>query len=484
MAETTIFIAEDHLISRIGLKMLLEQTEGFKVIGEAEDGKSAIDSVLKLKPQVIMMDLDLPIISGTEATSAIKKQLPESKVIMFTSEDDNESVFAALEAGADGYCLKTVSGESLGTAIRSVLSGVPWLSPGIASKVLRSKSTGQTDSLSFTHDKETLLSLLEEGKNLEEIADSFKVGQELIQGLLIELLGQFRRNHSNAANAASLDSTISIGPGDTLANNYRIEERIGIGGMGCVYRADHIHIARKVAVKTVHEHLTSEESLLRFKKEAQASAAINHPNLITIYDYGLLEGKLPYIVMEFLDGINLGDLIAERSCIEPPIATKIFAQVCDALSAVHSKSIVHRDLKPSNIMLVNTEEGHKVKLVDFGIAKLIDDSISTITQTGELVGSPAYMSPEQCNSKPLDQRSDIYSLGCVMYETYSGCKAFSQHSAMETMIKQITEPPCRYTLEDAKLPAPLIELIFQMLEKKPDDRPSTTNEIRQRLLAL
>ena len=155
------------MIARMGLKMLLQQTSTFNVVGEAEDGESAIEQALELKPEVVIMDLDMPKVGGVEATALLKQKLPDTKILIFTSSGEDSTMFAALKAGADGYCLKTISAEMLAVAIQSVLSGATWLDPGIAHKVLRAQTDNQvTDQPNLSDSKVKLLSLIEQGKNV------------------------------------------------------------------------------------------------------------------------------------------------------------------------------------------------------------------------------------------------------------------------------------------------------------------------------
>jgi DNA-binding NarL/FixJ family response regulator/predicted Ser/Thr protein kinase len=491
--EITIFIAEDHLIARMGLKMLLEQTAHFSVVGEAEDGETAVEMILDLKPEVVMMDLGLPKIDGVEATAKIKKQLPQTKILIFTSAEDDESIFSALRAGADGYCLKTISGEMLANAIQSVLKGAAWLDPGIANKVLRAQTSAPTEQKTvLTESKIQLLSLVEQGKSLDEIASEMNVNDGLVKGLLKELLSQLKgspeENKEQADDANTLVSAspvVSIRPGDVIAEHYKIEERIGHGGMGSVFQARHTFIERKVAIKTLHEHLTSDPSTLaRFKAEAQANASVEHPNLVRIYDFGVIQGRVPYIVMEFLDGYSLEDMIKELGRLDDSLGKHIFSQVAKALSAVHARGIVHRDLKPSNIMIVESEnDNYFVKLVDFGIAKVLDNGGEALTQAGEALGSPPYMSPEQCYAAELDHRSDLYSLGCTMYEAFSGCRVFPGSTAIEVMMKHVNDKPSREPLDEAKVDRRVADLILSLLEKKPKKRPESAGLVRDKLLS-
>jgi DNA-binding NarL/FixJ family response regulator len=502
-----IFLAEDQLIARMGLKMLLEQTKHFDVIGEAEDGQTAVEKILETKPEVVMMDLGLPKLSGIEATAQVKKALPDTKVIIFTTASDDSNIFSALKAGADGYCLKTISGEMLSIAIESVLNGAAWLDPGIANRVLRAQqqameqqqqAQGESSApANLSESKLQLLSLVEKGKSFEEIAIELKVSDSLVKGLLNELLVQLKgdkvqrpdeRGLTKKTDAPVYDEEtgrILIRAGDIIAQHYKVVSRIGAGGMGSVYKAQHTFIDRTVAIKTLNESLISDDTLARFKVEAESHAAVVHQNLVTGYDFGLIDGKVPYIVMEYLDGITFDDLLQSDGQVDLAQGIDIFMQICDGLQAVHSRGIVHRDLKPGNIMLLKqSNDRYLVKLVDFGIAKIVQGNKPNITQAGECMGSPLYMSPEQCwgsGKMAIDHRSDLYALGCMMYEAFSGYTIFEAYSVMEVLMKHIKEEPSTLPLEDAKLPTKLIELIMLLTKKDPNHRPQTASIVREHL---
>lgn len=487
----SVFLAEDHLISRMGLKMLIEQSDNFKVVGEAEDGETAVAKVIETKPHVVMMDLGLPIIDGVEATSRIKAVLPNTKVLIFTTAEDDSSIFAALKAGADGYCLKTISAELLAVAIHSVLNGAAWLDPGIANKVLRAQGSQQnsTQATDLSDSKFHLLSLLEQGKGIDEISKELNVDQSKVKGMLDDLLSQLKGATSISSAQKTESGPISLKPGDMVGEHYQIDSCIGQGGMGAVFKASHSFIQRTVAIKTLHQNLSGSSDIIeRFKVEAQANASVVHQNLVTIYDFGLIQSKLPYIVMEFIDGESLESLLDRQGLVSVDVGKRIFAQVCDALQAVHSKGIVHRDLKPANVMLLKTDsDPHFVKVVDFGIAKILDRDKANLTQTGECLGSPMYMSPEQCRGSGnavIDHRCDLYALGCMMYEAFAGMPMFNGNSIFEIVLKHVESPPSKEPLENARLPKGVIDLILSLTEKKAADRPSSAATVRNAILSV
>ncbi len=279
--------------------------------------------------------------------------------------------------------------------------------------------------------------------------------------------------------------------GKTFADRYIIQSVIGMGGMSIVYKAQHKLMDRVVAIKMLHSNIKNDHvSLERFRMEAQAASSLSHQNIIAVYDFGVTEQGEAFFVMDFLNGEDLSDLIARKGRVPYERALYIFKQVCDGLGAAHKKSIVHRDLKPANVVLLKEDDGTElVKLVDFGIAKLLPASGKaqlSLTRTGEVFGSPIYMSPEQCQGLELDKRSDIYALGCLMYETLTGEPPLAGDTFLETLNMHVSATPKSFAemVPDAKIPGALEQIIFRCMAKKPDDRPQNAEEIRDQLSAL
>src|ERR1051326_2724918 len=226
----------------------------------------------------------------------------------------------------------------------------------------------------------------------------------------------------------------SLGP-------YEIVAHLGSGGMGEVWRARDRRIGRDVAIKVLPEAFDpNDERVLRFEQEARAAGALNHPGLVTIFDVGSVDGT-PYIVMELLEGETLRDALGDAVPVAMPVRKAIdyAIQIASALAVAHEKGIIHRDLKPENVFI--TSDG-RVKILDFGLAKLAEDAREAdgrhrtgrhLTSTGMVVGTPGYMSPEQVRAQPLDYRTDIFSLGSVLYEMLGGHRAFDRDTAVETM---------------------------------------------------
>ncbi|MBI4534198.1 MAG: serine/threonine protein kinase, partial [Candidatus Melainabacteria bacterium] len=277
--------------------------------------------------------------------------------------------------------------------------------------------------------------------------------------------------------------------GSVLADRYEILCLVGEGGMSVVYKGRHQLMDRLVAVKMLKAHLVSNPSILkRFQQEAKAISYLTHPNIVSVFDFGIL--PQPYLVMDYLQGISLDDLIEESKGLKVERAIHIFGQICNALTHAHQKGLIHRDLKPGNIMLVRSEdEDDFVKIVDFGIAKLMpwaQQDFQKLTQTGEAFGSPVYMSPEQCLAEELDNRSDIYSLGCVMYETLTGRPPLVGSQVLETMYKHLNATPVALGAirPDLCFAESLEKIVLKCLRKKPEERYQSMKELKEDLLQV
>ncbi|HEY9719595.1 MAG TPA: protein kinase [Trichormus sp.] len=286
------------------------------------------------------------------------------------------------------------------------------------------------------------------------------------------------------------DNVIVVVPkvGDLFEGRFLLTEMIAAGGMGVVFKARQQELNRTVAIKMLQVANASGTMVRRFQQEAQALANLQHPNIVGVSELGVSSQSMPYMVMEYLDAIGLDRLIAETKQLRLNQAINIFLQVCEGLHYVHSHGILHRDMKPSNIMLMlPIDENPRVKLVDFGIAKIIDSAISkSLTQTGEVFGSPLYMSPEQAKGLPVDERSDIYSVGCLMYEALTGIPPLNGQSVIEIVMKVVSEvpKPINAVARGVKYPNALEAIVSKLLEKDPNDRYQSIEEVHEALQNL
>jgi serine/threonine-protein kinase len=262
-------------------------------------------------------------------------------------------------------------------------------------------------------------------------------------------------------------------PPGTIVGEYKIDEKIGEGGMGIVYAATHPVIGKRAAIKVISAELGTDPVLVqRFVQEARSVNQIGHPNIVDVFAFGKLPDGRNYFVMEHLQGESLRGRLT-RSFMSIADAVQILDEIAGALEAAHEKGIVHRDLKPDNVFLANVRGGYIiVKLLDFGIAKLVGDGGVAKTSTGEMMGTPGYLSPEQARGKNVDYRTDIYALGCMMYEMVTGRVPFMGDSPMDIVMMHITTPPERPSVFKPDIPPLLEQTILQMLDKDPNQRPT------------
>jgi serine/threonine-protein kinase len=264
---------------------------------------------------------------------------------------------------------------------------------------------------------------------------------------------------------------------ETLAGRYRLVEVIGRGGMSTVYRAVDAKLRRTVAVKVLSPALADADpvSLARFEREAQAAAGLAHPSIVAVYDTAV-DGDIRFIVMEYVPGHSLDEVLRSDGRLEPAHAVYIAEQVASALAVAHGAGIVHRDIKPGNVMV--TDDG-AVKVLDFGIARAVDGS--TLTHTSSVVGTAAYMSPEQAAGRRADDRADIYSLGCLLYTMLTGGPPFTGEVSAAVLGQHLHAEPPSPRDANPEVPPALDALVMQMLAKDPDARPQTAFEVRDRL---
>jgi serine/threonine-protein kinase len=276
--------------------------------------------------------------------------------------------------------------------------------------------------------------------------------------------------------------------GQVIQGKYRVLRKLGEGGFGDVYLAEHVDLGRRFALKVLHRDLerrgTAPE---RFQREARLTASLNHPNIVQVTDFGRDQALGTFFVMEFLEGEDLLARLRKRGPYSSAEAVGIMRQVVDAFVYAHGRGVVHRDVKSANVFLARDARGEAVKVLDFGIARLDQESEGSdglrLTQTGQVMGSPAYMAPEQALNLPVDHRTDIYALGIVLYELVTGSVPFKGGSALATLNKQVSEAPTPPSeiVPNAQV-NPFLELvILKCLQKRMDDRFQTTRELAEAL---
>jgi eukaryotic-like serine/threonine-protein kinase len=276
--------------------------------------------------------------------------------------------------------------------------------------------------------------------------------------------------------------------GAFIGERFLVKRKLGEGGMGVVYEAEQTAIDRRVALKVLHPHLTDESLYARFRNEAAAASRLGHPNTITVFDFGKTESGSLYIAMEFIEGVSLDDEIQKNGAIEWQRAARIASQICGSLQNAHENGIVHRDLKPENVMLL-TRGGERdiVKVLDFGIAKIMEDDgkdqRQALTKTGMVFGTPQYMSPEQIRGEKVDARSDIYSMGVIIYQMLTGSLPFRAETPMGLLTKHLMDVPPPFGQMNAavQVPEEMERLVMQTLSKTAAERPQTMREMADRM---
>lgn len=287
----------------------------------------------------------------------------------------------------------------------------------------------------------------------------------------------------------NVESHEDVKPGDIFDNKYQIVDKLGAGNVGMVFRAKHLILDKLVAIKVLMDlkgiensdtNNSTRSSLMRFQREAKAAANLNHPNVITIHDFGIFKDSIPYMVMDLIEGETLSSHM-KRNALPLHEALAILNQICDALAHAHGKNVMHRDLKPGNIMIVNENGQKRAILLDFGLAKFIQGDNIAISVPGEALGTPAYMSPEQARGFEVDHRSDFYSLGCIIYEMFCGQPPLIGKTAIETVMNRLNASKPDLSADIFNLYPHVRLLLERLLDKDPENRPDSALDIKDYL---
>ena len=487
------------------------------------------ENLLKSRHDLVILDWEIPEVSGVEMLKEFRDKGGITPVLMLTGKDQVADKAEGLDCGADDYLTKPFDMKELGARIRALLrrgAAEPKL-PAIADVRLDKASQRALQggrSVALTHRELQFLEYLVEhqderlttGEYVQRVfAGEPGITPEVVKSTVLRLrkkldpTGAFicphlfqRPDDDGDANQDGESSGSRINyddldllTGTTLNGKYELLELLGGGGTGLVYKAKHNELGTLVAVKVLISHLAfGTENVRRFKREAKTVIGFTHQNILKVLDFGTSIEGTPYLVMELVHGESLADAITRRGPLPVAETIDILCQICNGLTYAHENGAIHRDIKPSNIMLVPainqsaTNQSWLVKVVDFGIAKTFktDQSTEKLTTTGEVLGSPPYMSPEQCRGFALDQRTDIYSLGCTIYEMLVAKHAFGGEDPLGVMWKQVTMQPPHLVRDD--LEAPLRErldlIIMKCLAKEQDKRYQSVAELKSDLQAV
>jgi len=518
MAGESILIIEDDATLLRGLK------DNFVLRGynvrTACDGELGLEAALSLKPDLVLLDIMLPKLNGFEICRQIREAELDMPIIMLTAKGQEEDIVRGLNLGADDYMTKPFSVKELLARAASFLRRRKSSAPetyafGDCRLDLRSHRLFRNDEeLALSPKEFRLLELFvrHSGRALtrDEIMNSVwgsdilvtsrsvdrcittlrsKIEPNQRQPRLIQTIRdvgyRFEPSQIEAETEADLDSqagesrTLPVG---TQLGPYSIRSLLGSGGMGDVYRAHDSRLARDVAIKVLPQHLArSSNALTRFKRETKAVAALSHATILAIYDVGTDQDRT-YAVMELLEGETLQERL-KRGSLDWRQTVRVGIAIAEGLSAAHAKEIVHRDVKPSNIFL--TGDG-VVKILDFGLAQVeaaaspaTSPEASTLTlrtEPGAILGTAGYMSPEQIRGLPTDARSDIFSLGCVIYEMITGKGPFARPTAADSLAAALKDEPDLSCLPQ-EVPPELLRIVAHGLEPDPDRRFQSAQDL-------
>jgi DNA-binding NarL/FixJ family response regulator len=415
-----IVLADDHALIRSGLRRVLERQADLAVVGEAADVEAALALTERHRPQVVVLDLNMP---GTPTLPAIPRFLeaaPGSAVVVLTMEAEPGFARTALSAGARGYVLKDAAEAELVEAVRSVLAGRTYLDPSLGARLAQ-----MPPEPGGTH-----------------------------PGL----------SHGEPHLAVGTDFA-----------GHRIDGFVGQGGMGLVFRATDLTLGRTVALKVIAPDAVGNPVFrARFERECRVAAAIDHPHVVQIYHAGQDEGML-YLTMRYVEGTDLRRLLRRESRLDPGRAVSILSQIAGALDEAHAIGLVHRDVKPANVLLAQRSGRDHAYLTDFGITRRAGDE--HLTRTGVALGSVDHIAPEQAHGADVDARADIYSLGCILFQMLTGSVVFDRETDMERLWAHVHDPPPRLRTLNRDLPPGLQDVLDRALAKKPGDRQQSASQL-------
>jgi len=405
-----VLVVDDDEMNRDMLSRRLKRA-GYQV-QTAIDGYKALAAVRAEEFDLVILDIAMPGISGIEVLRILRESYStnELPIIMATAHSASEDVVEALDLGANDYVTKPID---------------------------------------------------------------FPV-------LLARIHSHLRTKRSAAKEAVPTSSAVQptkIEPGSVIAESYQLISKLGTGSTGMVFRALHLRLETEVAIKILRSSLdTSEQAVMRFRQEGISTCRVKHPNAVSVLDFGVTPDGIAYLVMELLEGRSLADLLGRQARITLRQCAKIVQPICEVLAEAHSVGVIHRDIKPENIFLQATRQGVVVKVLDFGISKLVGDMIETskLTADGTLVGTPAYMAPERLRNESYDGRSDVYSLGIMIYEMLLGQVPFrsAQGDLLALIQMQLNESPTPPSQLVSGFPPAIENLILQCLDKDPVRRPA------------
>ncbi len=480
-----LLVVDDIEENRGVLKRRLER-EGHTVV-TAENGKRALEAMSKEPFDIVLLDVMMPEMDGYETLGRIKesKATHDIPVIMISALDDIASIVRCIERGAEDYLPKPFDPVLLRARISACLDRKEMRDR--EKEYLANVTRVTAAAASIERGEYSLGALGEIAKRPDELGTLARVFDSMVAGIkerenrMRGQIDNLRREISAATgetDAAEEISDSTLPPGETFGGRYKIERVLGRGGMGTVYLAEDAELGEKVAIKTIRSDLiTSDESAMeRFRNEIRLARKVTSRHIVRTHDFGKAD-DVYFVTMEYVQGMTLRALLDKRGQLDTDATLAIARQLADGLECAHEQGIIHRDLKPENLLL---DASGTLKVMDFGVARLAERT-TALTQAGMVVGTPAYMAPEQLLSEDVDARSDLYSVGVVLYECLTGKPPFEAKSPISLIAKVLNETAIAPDMVKPDVPHAISELVMRLLSKEPGERPQSANTLAQSL---
>lgn len=487
--QARILVVDDVEDNRVLLERRLKR-QGHAV-ESAENGRVALEMVQDGSFDLILLDVMMPEMDGYEVLQRLK-QSPETRhlpVIMISALDDLSSVVRCIERGAEDYLPKPFDPVLLRARItaclekkrlrdremeyleqvRSVIDAASAVEAGSYASGTLAQTTGRNDELGRL------------ARVFDRMATEVRAREDRLRHQVDDLRREIESARDGTSSTGGQLDHANLPTSERFADRYEITAPLGQGAMGAVYRARDLELGEEIAIKTLRPELVVDPTLIeRFKTEIRLARRITHRNVVRTHDFGEWSGVY-YLTMEYVEGMTVRHLIDSRGRLGVSATLAIASQLAQALEVAHGEGVIHRDVKPQNLLL----DGDGVlKVMDFGIARLSEATMG-ITETGLSVGTPAYMSPEQLLAdSALDERSDLYAVGVVLYECLTGNLPFAAKSPMSLVAMMLSEEPTAPHEVNSDIPPALSGLILQLLAKQPEHRLSSARELGERLAQL
>jgi CheY-like chemotaxis protein len=483
-----ILVVDDVEDNRQLLKRRLEK-QGYAVTC-AEDGKKALAAVEHEAPDLILLDIMMPELDGFAVLGRLKanKHTRDIPVIVISALDDTASAVRCIEQGAEDFLPKPFDPILLKARVGSSLSkkrardrerAVALAAEAVATAAAAVETgTYRAGSLAEIAKRRDAVGRL--ARVFDAMASNIRAREQQLHERVRAL-----KNDIAKAREAGVKTTGSMPAmpqtGERINGRYEILATLGRGGMGAVYRARDSELGEEIALKTLRKDSVADEGVIeRFKSEIRLARKITHRNVVRTHDLGEFEGGY-FLTMELVEGITVRELIDTRGKLSVESVLAIGTQLADALAAAHAEGVIHRDVKPHNLLV--DAEG-VLKVMDFGVARLTDRAGAGLTEIGLVVGTPAYMPPEQLLGEEVDARADLYAAGVVLFEAATGKLPFEAATAMALIARLLKDEAPRARAVNPEIPEGLDALIAELLSKRPEGRPASAVELRDRLAQM